>query len=125
MPGRPWPLRPSRTRFVTSPRIGYASRPNGQLTAEVSHLLDLQPCWLLLGLAPTGKRRLRTAHTHNGRRAVRPALTPLRELSLCSLCGPPYERASADNEYGQGKPSKHTDGDGPRTERHHGHDHRE
>src|SRR4029077_15032861 len=49
MPGRPWRLRPSRTRFVTSPRIGYASRPNGQLTAEVSHLLDLQPCWLLLG----------------------------------------------------------------------------
>jgi hypothetical protein len=32
------------------------------LTAEVSHLLDLQPCWLLLGLAPTGKRRLITAH---------------------------------------------------------------
>jgi hypothetical protein len=47
MPGRPWRLRPSRTRFVISPRIGYASRPNGQLTAEVSHLLDLQPCWLL------------------------------------------------------------------------------
>ena len=23
------PLRPSRTRLVTSPRIGYASRPNG------------------------------------------------------------------------------------------------
>jgi hypothetical protein len=34
----------------SSPRIGYASRPNGQLTAEVSHLLDLQPCWLLPGL---------------------------------------------------------------------------
>jgi hypothetical protein len=48
--------------FVTSPRIGYASRPNGQLTAEVSHLLDLQPCWLLLGFAPTGKRRILTAH---------------------------------------------------------------
>ena len=27
MPGRPWRLHPSRTRFVTSPRIGYASRP--------------------------------------------------------------------------------------------------
>src|SRR4029077_20675407 len=66
MPGRPWRLRPSRTRFVTSPRIGYASRPNGQLTAEVSHLLDLQPCWLLLGLAPTGKRRLSTAHARFG-----------------------------------------------------------
>src|SRR5215831_11728182 len=55
-------------RFVTSPRIGYASRLNGQLTAEVSHLLDLQPCWLLLGLAPTGKRRLLTAHTQGGHR---------------------------------------------------------
>jgi hypothetical protein len=31
-----------------------------------SHLLDLQPCWLLLGLAPTGKRRLFTAHTRSG-----------------------------------------------------------
>jgi hypothetical protein len=51
---RPWRLRPSRTRFVTSPRIGYASRPNGQLTAEVSHLLDPQPCWLLPGLSPAG-----------------------------------------------------------------------
>src|SRR6516225_2104376 len=70
MPGQPWRLRPSRTRFVTSPRIGYASRPNGQLTAEVSHLLDLQPCWLLLGLAPTGKRRLVTAHGKSRRRAV-------------------------------------------------------
>src|SRR5262249_17729664 len=48
VPGRPWRLHPSRTRFVTSPRIGYASRPNSELTAEVLHLLDLQPCWLLL-----------------------------------------------------------------------------
>jgi hypothetical protein len=39
MPGRQWRLRPNRTRFVTSPRFGYASRPNGQLTAEVFHLL--------------------------------------------------------------------------------------
>src|SRR5207249_8972558 len=28
MPGQPWRLRPSTARFVTSPRIGYASRPN-------------------------------------------------------------------------------------------------
>ena len=28
MPGRPWRLRPSTARFVTSPRTGYASRPN-------------------------------------------------------------------------------------------------
>src|SRR5262249_12158182 len=28
MPGRPWHLHPSSARFVTSPRIGYASRPN-------------------------------------------------------------------------------------------------
>ena len=49
MPGRPWRFRPSRTRFGASPRIGYASRPNGQLTAEVLHLLDPQPCWLLQG----------------------------------------------------------------------------
>src|ERR1700740_2712781 len=33
---------------------------------KVSHPLDLQPCWLLLGLAPTGKRRLLTAHTPSG-----------------------------------------------------------
>jgi hypothetical protein len=38
VPGRPWRLGPSRTRFVTSPRTGCASRPNGQLTAEVFHL---------------------------------------------------------------------------------------
>jgi hypothetical protein len=43
-------LRPSGTRFATSPRIGYAGRLNGQLTAEISHLLDLQSCWLLLAL---------------------------------------------------------------------------
>src|SRR6516165_9275519 len=28
MPGRPWHLHPSSARFVASPRIGYASRPN-------------------------------------------------------------------------------------------------
>ena len=28
MPGRSWLLHPSRARFVASPRIGYASRPN-------------------------------------------------------------------------------------------------
>src|SRR6516164_6713074 len=28
MSGRPWRLHPSRARFVASPRIGYASRPN-------------------------------------------------------------------------------------------------
>src|SRR5262249_60073963 len=28
MPGRPWRLHPSSARFVASPRIGYASRPN-------------------------------------------------------------------------------------------------
>src|SRR5262252_11134249 len=28
MSGRPWRLHPSSARFVASPRIGYASRPN-------------------------------------------------------------------------------------------------
>jgi hypothetical protein len=28
MPGRPWRLHPSKSRFVASPRIGHTSRPN-------------------------------------------------------------------------------------------------
>jgi hypothetical protein len=34
-------------RYLPAHRMLLAVR-NGQLTAEVSHLLDLQPCWLLL-----------------------------------------------------------------------------
>jgi hypothetical protein len=72
------PLRTLSSRVVhdldqhyPDPRRSYASRPNGQLTAEVSHLLDLRPCWLLLGLAPTRKRRLLTAHTQGRRFGIR------------------------------------------------------
>src|SRR6266851_3915934 len=60
-----------------------------------------------------------TSHTE-----LRPALT-LRELPPCPLCGPPYEPAPADNDHAQTNPSKYADGDEPRTERHHGHDHGE
>src|SRR5216684_8209702 len=52
------------------------------------------------------------------------ALT-LRELPPCPLCGPPYEPAPADDDHAQTNPSKYADGDEPRTERHHGHDHGE
>jgi hypothetical protein len=53
----------------------------------------------------------------------RPALT-LGKLPPCSLCGPPREPASPDDDYTQANPSKYADGDVPSTERHHGHDHR-
>jgi tetratricopeptide (TPR) repeat protein len=37
VPGQPWRLHPSRSRFVASPRIGYASRPNsGNWTRQKS-----------------------------------------------------------------------------------------
>src|SRR5579864_7868117 len=51
--GQPGLLRPSRTRFVTSPRIGYANRPTtrnwryGDL-----HPARLRPCRLLLSVRP-------------------------------------------------------------------------
>jgi hypothetical protein len=42
----------SRTPFVTSPRIRYASRPNGQLTAELFHLLRSAALLAAPGLSP-------------------------------------------------------------------------
>jgi hypothetical protein len=57
---------------------------------EVSHLLDLQPCWLLPGLASTGKGRLVTAHTQAGRSAahrkrVAPGVTTSDRTASLSL----------------------------------------
>src|ERR1700760_4277787 len=52
--GQPGLLRPSRTRFVTSPRIGYANRPTtGNWRYGDLHPARLRPCRLLLS-PPTG-----------------------------------------------------------------------
>src|SRR6516225_108912 len=55
--GQPGLLRPSRTRFVTSPRIGYANRPmTGNWRYGDLHPARLRPCRLLL----TPSRRFRS-----------------------------------------------------------------
>jgi hypothetical protein len=49
--GQPGLLRPSRTRFVASPRIGYANRPKtGNWRCGDLHPARLRPCRLLLTL---------------------------------------------------------------------------
>src|SRR5215467_13015714 len=51
--GQPGLLRPSRTRFIASPRIGYANRPKtGNWRYGDSHPARLRPCRLLLTLPP-------------------------------------------------------------------------
>src|SRR6516165_2433956 len=51
--GQPGLLRPSRTRFVTSPRIGYANRPTtGNWRYGDLHPARLRPCRLLLSAFP-------------------------------------------------------------------------
>ena len=51
--GQPGLLRPSRTRFVTSPRIGYANRPKtGNWRCGDLHPARLRPCRLLLSILP-------------------------------------------------------------------------
>src|SRR6516164_10450251 len=51
--GQPGLLRPSRTRFVTSPRIGYANRPmTGNWRYGDLHPARLRPCRLLLSTIP-------------------------------------------------------------------------
>src|SRR5262249_49139846 len=51
--GQPGLLRPSRTRFVASPRIGYANRPKtGNWRYGDSHPARLRPCRLLLTSTP-------------------------------------------------------------------------
>ena len=51
--GQPGLLRPSRTRFVTSPRIGYANRPTtGNWRYGDLHPARLRPCRLLLSVRP-------------------------------------------------------------------------
>src|SRR5260370_21709489 len=59
--GQPGLLRPSRTRFVTSPRIGYANRPTtGNWRYGDLHPARLRPCRLLLTPLPSiGSRRVR------------------------------------------------------------------
>src|SRR5262249_18942442 len=49
--GQPGLLRPSRTRFVASPRIGYANRPKtGNWRCGDLHTARLRPCRLLLSI---------------------------------------------------------------------------
>jgi hypothetical protein len=51
--GQPGLLRPSKTRFVTSPRIGYANRPTtGNWRYGDLHPARLRPCRLLLSTIP-------------------------------------------------------------------------
>ena len=58
--GQPGLLRPSRTRFVASPRIGYANRPKtGNWRCGDLHPARLRPCRLLLSPSPLG-----TLHRH-------------------------------------------------------------
>src|SRR5580693_2708728 len=57
--GQPGLLRPSRTRFVTSPRIGYANRPTtGNWRYGDLHPARLRPCRLLLSSIPPNIRRV-------------------------------------------------------------------
>jgi hypothetical protein len=56
--GQPGLLRPSRTRFVASPRIGYANRPKtGNWRCGDLHPARLRPCRLLLSSPPLSKLR--------------------------------------------------------------------
>ena len=51
--GQPGLLRPSRTRCVASPRIGYANRPKtGNWRCGDFHPARLRPCRLLLSIVP-------------------------------------------------------------------------
>src|SRR5262249_16069329 len=51
--GQPGLFRPSRTRFVASPRIGYANRPKtGNWRCGDLHPARLRPCRLLLSILP-------------------------------------------------------------------------
>src|SRR5580704_11842637 len=74
--GQPGLLRPSRTRFVTSPRIGYANRPTtGNWRYGDLHPARLRPCRLLLSRHPA----IRTT----GRLTFAPAgLSPAEHASL-------------------------------------------
>src|SRR5215471_7749043 len=55
--GQPGLLRPSRTRFVASPRIGYANRPKtGNWRCGDLHPARLRPCRLLLSILPPKSR---------------------------------------------------------------------
>jgi hypothetical protein len=55
--GQPGLLRPSRTRFVASPRIGYANRPKtGNWRCRDLHPARLRPCRLLLSILPPKSR---------------------------------------------------------------------
>ena len=57
---QPGLLRPSRTRFVASPRIGYANRPKtGNWRCGDLHPARLRPCRLLLSVSPLSRSWLR------------------------------------------------------------------
>jgi len=57
--GRPWRLRPSFTQFVTSPGVGYASRPNRPIDgAGTCTPQDSQPCRPLQPLQGSGCKGL-------------------------------------------------------------------
>src|SRR6516165_10333051 len=62
--GQPGLLRPSRTRFVTSPRIGYANRPmTGNWRYGDLHPARLRPCRLLHSPKPIlGKAEFDALH---------------------------------------------------------------
>src|SRR5215469_14415280 len=74
--GQPGLLRPSRTRFVASPRIGYANRPKtGNWRCGDLHPARLRPCRLLLSRRP--------AIQTTGRLTFAPAgLSPAEHTSL-------------------------------------------
>src|SRR6516225_6720421 len=99
VPGRPWRLHPSRTRFVTSPRIGYASRPNRAIDGRglpppgsaallaAPHSFPVrsehEPCPVTDAFRPTDPWQGRRKSSHSGPRP-RPALRHSNHLSV--LC---------------------------------------
>src|SRR5712692_11719754 len=74
-------------------------------------------------LATASRSENNPATFESANEAILDSCRALRELSPCPLGSPPYESASAEDNHAQTNPSKQADGDEPRTERHHGHDH--
>jgi hypothetical protein len=67
MPGRPWRLHPSKSRFVASPRIGHTSRPNRAIDGRGLSPPRSTALLAATGLAPPtscrcNRRSLKLAH---------------------------------------------------------------
>src|SRR5215831_9079988 len=96
MPGRPWHLHPSSARFVTSPRIGYASRPNRAIDGRglspprsaallaAPTPLSSRPCLPYVGDITNGRAPLLYgSYSASSLLRTRPPPSRLRPLSWC------------------------------------------